>query len=71
MRHNDAKMQYSKSQISNIEQLIRNLESASFDKQNPIRGKLRKMGLYWNDFAKGYSYTLENFHAFVKMELFR
>ena len=66
MEHENAKMQFSKSQISEIEQLIKNLESASRDKQKAIRDKLRKMGLYWNDFAKGYPYTLENFRSFVK-----
>ena len=66
MKHENAKMQFSKSQISEIEQLIKNLESASRDKQKAIRDKLRKMGLYWNDFAKGYPYTLDNFRSFVK-----
>ncbi len=67
MRHDNAKLQYSKSQISIIEQLIKKLKSASSNKQKiTLRSKLRKMGLYWNDFAKGHPYTLENFRSFVK-----
>lgn len=58
-------MKFSDYEIQEIETLIAKLEHSTKDKQKCIREHLRKKGLYWSEFAKGYEYTVANFHKFV------
>lgn len=58
-------MRFSSSEIHELEILIEKLERSTSDKKKGIRGQLRKKGLYWSEFAKGYEYTVANFYRFI------
>lgn len=63
----DSRTTFSKSEFAQIEALVRSLEKADADKQKGIRGKIRKIGLYWSEVASGMPYTVDNLRRLVSI----
>lgn len=59
------KTKFTKEEILKLKSLIAQLEKADPSKRNGIRGKLRKMGLYWSEVRQGKPYTVANFEELV------
>lgn len=59
------KTKFTKEEILKLKRLIAQLEEADSSKQKGIRGKLRKMGLYWSEVGQGKPYTVANFEKLV------
>lgn len=65
MPRENSRMVFSKDEYAQIETLVRSLEKADKEKQKGIRGKIRKIGLYWSEVASGLPYTVENLRKLV------
>lgn len=65
MAREDARTVFSKAEIDQIEALVKQLERAPADKQKGIRGKIRRIGLYWSEVAGGAAYTVQNLRQLV------
>ena len=66
MERENARTRFSSREMERIEQLVRELEKAPADKQKGIRGKIRKIGLYWSEVAGGKAYTVQNLRMLVQ-----
>lgn len=66
MGRENARTRFFSREMERIEQLVRELEKAPADKQKGIRGKIRKIGLYWSEVAGGKAYTVQNLRMLVK-----
>ena len=66
MGRENARTRFSSREMERIEQLVRELEKAPADKQKGIRGKIRKIGLYWSEVAGGKAYTVQNLRMLVR-----
>lgn len=66
MGRENARTRFSSGEMERIEQLVRELEKAPADKQKGIRGKIRKIGLYWSEVAGGKAYTVQNLRMLVR-----
>lgn len=66
MGRENARTHFSSREMERIEQLVRELEKAPADKQKGIRGKIRKIGLFWSEVAGGKAYTVLNLRLLVK-----
>ena len=66
MGRENARTRFSSREMERIEQLVRELEKAPADKQKGIRGKIRKIGLYWSEVAGGKAYTVQNLRMLVQ-----
>ncbi len=67
MGRENARTHFSRSEMERIETLVAQLEKAPADKQKGIRGKIRKIGLYWSEVAGGRSYTVQNLRQLVRL----
>ena len=65
MGRDSARTIFTKAEFEQIEILVRQLEKAPADKQKGIRGKIRRIGLYWSEVAGGMSYTVQNLQRLV------
>lgn len=60
MAERNSKTTFTGDEQKRIFALVKELESANPSKQKGIRGKLRKIGLYWSEVASGEAYTVAN-----------
>lgn len=60
MAERNSKTTFTGDELKRIIALVRELESADGSKQKGIRGKLRKLGLYWSEVAPGMAYNVAN-----------
>ncbi len=67
MGRDNAKTRFSAYEMEKIEQLVRELEKAPADKQKGIRGKIRRIGLYWSEVAGGQAYTVQNLRKLIQL----
>ncbi|QYR10121.1 hypothetical protein [Prevotella sp. Rep29] len=65
MSRDNARTIFTTAEFEQIEILVRQLEKAPADKQKSIRGKIRRIGLYWSEVASGKSYTVQNLQRLV------
>ena len=65
MSRDNARTIFTTAEFEQIEILVRQLEKAPADKQKGIRGKIRRIGLYWRELASGMSYTVQNLQRLV------
>ena len=65
MSRENARTVFSKAEYDQIEALVKQLEKAPADKQKGIRGKIRRIGLYWSEVAGGAAYTVQNLQRLV------
>ena len=65
MARENARTVFSKAEIDQIEALVKQLERTPVDKQKCIRGKIRRIGLYWSEVAGGAEYTVQNLRQLV------
>ena len=65
MSRENARTVFSKAEFDQIEALVKQLERAPADKQKGIRGKIRRIGLYWSEVAGGAAYTVQNLQRLV------
>lgn len=62
MGDRNVRTEFTKEEYQRLRELVSQLEKANPDKQKGIRGKLRKMGLYWSEIGAG-AYTVRNLDA--------
>lgn len=67
MGRDNAKTRFSSYEMARIEQLVLELEKAPADKQKGIRGKVRKIGLYWSEVGSGKAYTVQNLRQLIQL----
>lgn len=71
MGRENARTIFTEAEYEQIETLVCQLEKAPADKQKGIRGKIRRIGLYWSEVAGGVPYTANNLHRLVKSGVIR
>lgn len=71
MGRDNAKTRFSSLEMKEIEQLVHELERAPADKQKGIRGKIRKIGLYWSEVANGKAYTVQNLRQLIQLGIIK
>ena len=71
MGRDNAKTRFSSYEMERIEQLVLELEKAPADKQKGIRGKIRKIGLYWSEVASGKAYTVQNLRQLIRLGIIK
>lgn len=65
MTHENARTEFTSSEIEDIKQLISELQMAPKSKQKSIRAKLRRRNLYWQETAGNLPYTVESFNRLI------
>lgn len=66
MGERNSKTTFTVDDIKRIITLVTELEKADSSKQKGIRGKIRKIGLYWSEVAPGMAYTVSNLKRLVE-----
>lgn len=66
MGERDSKTTFTVDEMKRIITLVTELEKADSSKQKGIRGKIRKIGLYWSEVAPGMPYTVSNLKRLVE-----
>lgn len=66
MGERNSKTTFTVDDMKRIITLVTELEKAESSKQKGIRGKIRKIGLYWSEVAPGMAYTVTNLKRLVE-----
>ena len=59
------KTNFTKEEIEKLKDLIARRETADSTEQKSLRGKIRKIGLYWSEIGQGMPYTVANFENLI------